>query len=108
MPTYSFLCDECGPFEINMSMKEATSVYSCPTCGKDSNRNWSEDLTTIGEIWYTDGSHKRDYGKHGHKGDIIARKYEKATGERAPEPAKLPKNMRREHMYQPKERKERE
>ena len=103
MPTYSFICEKCGKFESIMRMKDAVSVTYCPTCGKSSNRDWQRDLTTVGEIWYTDGSHKGDYGKHGHKDDILRKKYEEFTGEKAPPPAKdIPKNLN--HKYEPKEK----
>lgn len=103
MPDYTFACSECGNFVITMSMRDAKSVHECPKCGGLSVRNWKEDIDKIGEIWYTDGAHKTDYGKHGHKRDIIMNKYEKITGEKAPPPATdIDTQGSREHMHEPR------
>ncbi|OYV35905.1 MAG: hypothetical protein B7Z81_08075 [Acidocella sp. 20-61-6] len=33
MPTYDYLCEECGPFEAIKRMSERDQPASCPVCG---------------------------------------------------------------------------
>jgi putative FmdB family regulatory protein len=32
MPTYSFRCSECGPFDLTHSMADVVPTPPCPTC----------------------------------------------------------------------------
>lgn len=32
MPKYVYLCEECGPFEEWINMREVTEFFYCPTC----------------------------------------------------------------------------
>ena len=33
VPTYEFLCENCGPFEQQRSFAEASDPIACPSCG---------------------------------------------------------------------------
>jgi putative FmdB family regulatory protein len=33
VPTYEFLCEDCGPFEQQRSFVEASAPLTCPSCG---------------------------------------------------------------------------
>ena len=40
MPTYSFRCTVCGPFDLVRRMAEAADAADCPACGRDGRRVW--------------------------------------------------------------------
>lgn len=98
MPQYTYLCLKDGNFEVTRHMRDVKATEACPICQTQASRNFQVDLTGVPAIWYTDGSHKGDYSKTGHKQDQAARQYEKTTGEKAPPPATdVPKNYKVEH-----------
>lgn len=51
MPVYEFYCGQCGVFEKEMSMWQASSVAECPTCGHAAAR-----LFTSVAVWTTPGT----------------------------------------------------
>ncbi|MDB5763173.1 MAG: hypothetical protein JWQ21_2168 [Herminiimonas sp.] len=38
MPTYDYVCDDCGPFEQRRPMAESNAPASCPQCGTPAQR----------------------------------------------------------------------
>ena len=38
MPTYSFRCPGCGPFDARLPMSALTDATPCPGCGSDAPR----------------------------------------------------------------------
>jgi putative FmdB family regulatory protein len=40
VPTYSYRCPVCGPFDLVRSMAEVTAAEPCPDCGRDGGRIW--------------------------------------------------------------------
>jgi len=38
MPTYDFLCEDCGPFEESRSLEETTDSAVCPACEGEARR----------------------------------------------------------------------
>lgn len=41
MPRYEYICEECGPFILWMSMSEVTERVVCPDCEQMSKRMYS-------------------------------------------------------------------
>jgi putative FmdB family regulatory protein len=41
MPTYDYVCDDCGGFEAFQSMAHRNEAVACPHCGKPSQRSWA-------------------------------------------------------------------
>lgn len=40
MPTYSYRCPVCGPFDLVRPMAQASEAASCPACGGGGTRVW--------------------------------------------------------------------
>lgn len=40
MPTYSFRCPDCGPFDLVRPMSQARAADTCPRCGASARRNY--------------------------------------------------------------------
>ena len=38
MPNYDFVCEDCGPFEQQRPLAEASDPMACPSCGRESRR----------------------------------------------------------------------
>ena len=38
MPNYDFVCEDCGPFEQQRPLAEASDQMACPSCGRESRR----------------------------------------------------------------------
>jgi len=38
MPLYTFLCDDCGPFDVSRRIADRDAPASCPTCEADAAR----------------------------------------------------------------------
>jgi putative FmdB family regulatory protein len=38
MPTYDYMCDDCGPFTAMRPMAECEKSHACPECGGDAPR----------------------------------------------------------------------
>lgn len=38
MPTYDYLCPQCGPFETIRAMAQRNDPCACPDCGEDAQR----------------------------------------------------------------------
>jgi putative FmdB family regulatory protein len=38
VPLYAFMCDGCGPFDVDRPMAEASAAAACPTCGEEARR----------------------------------------------------------------------
>lgn len=45
MPTYEFLCEDCGPFEERRSFAEAGNPVACPLCDQETRRVYSMPAT---------------------------------------------------------------
>lgn len=45
MPSYDFVCEECGPFEQRRSFAEADAPMTCPSCGLVARRVYSMPAT---------------------------------------------------------------
>lgn len=41
MPTYDFVCEDCGGFEQKRAFAEASAGTACPSCGKEAKRVYS-------------------------------------------------------------------
>lgn len=41
MPSYEFLCEDCGPLELLMSFSEVGEYSKCSGCGSDARRVYS-------------------------------------------------------------------
>ncbi len=41
MPQYEFCCPDCGTFQLQLTMKEASSAAVCPACGQSAVRVYS-------------------------------------------------------------------
>ncbi len=41
MPNYDFVCEECGSFEQQRPVAEASDPMACPSCGRDARRVYS-------------------------------------------------------------------
>ena len=46
MPTYEFLCEDCGPFEQQRPFAEASAPLACPSCGLAVKRIYHMPATT--------------------------------------------------------------
>jgi putative FmdB family regulatory protein len=54
MPTYSFVCRECGQaFEKRLRMSQSGEVQDCPACGSDDTRK------SIGAVAVSSGTSTR-------------------------------------------------
>lgn len=62
MPTYDYLCENCGVFEIFHSMLETKT--ECPTCGKPIKKQLS---TGAGIIFKGSGFYQTDYRSESYK-----------------------------------------
>lgn len=40
MPTYTYRCPVCGPFDLVRPMAEVAASDACPDCGRDGRRIW--------------------------------------------------------------------
>lgn len=65
MPTYEFLCQHHGPFEVVRKVADAGEPADCPVCQQRAQRLY----TSAPDIWHCDGAHKTDYGTGNHVGD---------------------------------------
>lgn len=45
MVAYDFRCAQHGPFELHMSMAEATPTANCPECGRVAGRIYAAPMT---------------------------------------------------------------
>ena len=53
MPTYTYKCSDCGPFETYCSIKDYSPVNPCPKCTKSSDRDMVGDCKKI-QFLYTE------------------------------------------------------
>jgi putative FmdB family regulatory protein len=48
MPTYSYRCSDCGPFDLTRAITDVTTASTCPTCAASARRVFSSPpLTTV-------------------------------------------------------------
>jgi putative FmdB family regulatory protein len=40
MPVYEFRCITCGPFDLQLDMRNAASVADCPSCASSAQRHY--------------------------------------------------------------------
>jgi len=59
MPSYPFICEQCGSVEITCSMKDVSEVMNCTKCGGFVKREYKP----VADVWKTDGA----YSKSNHK-----------------------------------------
>ena len=82
---YPYHCNDCEQdFEFEKPIADDfPNMILCTHChGPDTQRIWE----TKPIKYNSDGFHNTDYGKYGHKQELLRKRYEMTTGEKAPPP----------------------
>jgi putative FmdB family regulatory protein len=85
MALYDFICETCGPYEVQRPISEASESAPCPSCGQSGRRVF----TPPGIVRTPPGIRRaRDFGeKSAHEPDVVGR----------PEGRRLPLHRHRHH-----------
>jgi len=70
MPTYDYICDDCGPFEAQAAMADFAAPKPCPCCGTASRRA----LLTAPLLANMDTGRRRAHGVNERAADSPVRK----------------------------------
>lgn len=60
MPTYEFLCEDCGSFEKHRSFQEASDPMTCPSCGEEARRVYSMPATGKAPTAFSNAMHRAE------------------------------------------------
>ncbi len=71
MPTYEFLCRECGPFEQQRSFTEANDPLACPSCGLAARRVYHMPATRKVSTAFSHAMNRVE--KSAHEPEIVRR-----------------------------------
>ena len=71
MPTYEFLCNDCGPFEQQRSFAEASAPMTCPSCGLVARRVYRMPATRKMSAALSNAMHRVE--KSTHEPEIVRR-----------------------------------
>ena len=71
MPTYEFLCDDCGPFEQQRSFSEASGSMMCPSCRLVARRVYRMPATRMMSAALSNAMHRVE--KSTHEPEIVRR-----------------------------------
>lgn len=64
MPTYDFLCEDCGPFEESRPFEETADSAICPACGGGARRVYSMPNTKIMPAALSNAMHRSEKSAH--------------------------------------------
>lgn len=80
MPYYDFVCGECGPFEQQRPLAEASDPMDCPTCGRQARRVYAMPNTKLTPAALSGAMDRAD--KSAHEPEVVRRPKEGAASEK--------------------------
>ncbi len=71
MPYYDFVCEECGPFEQQRPLAEASDPMACISCGRESKRVYAMPNTKLMPATLSGAMYRAD--KSAHEPEVVRR-----------------------------------